>query len=144
MWTAAVLLGYATVASAWQYAAKTPPLSTNWTSTVGTDPWTQYPRPQMVRDRWQSLNGVWSYKNATGGLQEVYNPPTGDLGNGVLIPSCLESALSGKYPSRSLFRCLRRRYTSISGNGPHILVPDHLQRPLSLAGRQYCRQLWCR
>lgn len=24
-----------------------------------TEVWTQYPRPQMVRDNWQSLNGIW-------------------------------------------------------------------------------------
>lgn len=44
--------------SASSYAVKTPPLDTDYTYTVGTDPWTEYPRPQMTRDRWQSLNGV--------------------------------------------------------------------------------------
>ncbi len=79
------------------YEVKTPPLSTNWTYTVGTDPWPEYPRPQLTRDRWQSLNGIWSYKNASGGAYDVYNPPSGDLGKAVLVPSCLESGLSGAF-----------------------------------------------
>lgn len=83
--------------TAWDYKVQTPPLTTNWTYTVGTSPWPEYPRPQMTRDRWQNLNGVWSYRNASS-YDEVYNPPTGDLGRGVLIPSCLESGLSGMSP----------------------------------------------
>lgn len=81
-------------AYAWDYAVKTPPLDTDWTYKVGTSPWPEYPRPQLTRDRWKNLNGVWSYRNAES-YDEVANPPTGDLGQGVLIPSCLESGLSG-------------------------------------------------
>ena len=77
------------------YAPKTPALATNWTYSVGTDPWPEYPRPQMTRDRWQSLNGVWSYRNASGLDALNGTPPTGQLDMDVLIPSCLESALSG-------------------------------------------------
>lgn len=82
--------------SAWDYEVKTPPLDTDWTYKVGTSPWPEYPRPQLVRDRWQNLNGVWSYRNAES-HDEVDRPPTGDLGQGVLIPSCLESGLSGEW-----------------------------------------------
>ena len=36
------------------------PLMTRWASKVNPDnPHPQYPRPQMVRDQWMSLNGVW-------------------------------------------------------------------------------------
>ncbi|ORX34846.1 glycoside hydrolase superfamily [Kockovaella imperatae] len=76
------------------YEVKTPPLDTPWTYTAGTDPWPEYPRPQQVRDRWQSLNGIWSWRN--GAADELNGPvPTGNLGTDVLVPSCLESGLSG-------------------------------------------------
>lgn len=79
-----------------KYALKEPPLTTPWTDKVGTDPWPEYPRPQMQRSQWQNLNGIWQYRNASS-LTEAQNPPFGqDLGQEVLIPSCLESGISGK------------------------------------------------
>lgn len=79
------------------YAPKQPPLDTPWTDKVGTDPWPEYPRPQLKRTQWQNLNGVWQYQNASS-LNAVDSPPFGqDLGQEVLIPSCLESGLSGMY-----------------------------------------------
>jgi len=102
MWSIfAVILPLLAFCSAWEYAVKTPPLDTDWTYKVGTSPWPEYPRPQLTRDRWKNLNGVWSYRNAES-LDEVNNPPTGDLGQGVLIPSCLESGLSGRYISYTI------------------------------------------
>ncbi len=77
-----------------RYAVKTPPLTTDYTYSVGTNPWTEYPRPQLTRPLWQSLNGVWTYRNASS-YEEISNVPTGDLGAPVLVPSCLESGLSG-------------------------------------------------
>ncbi|RHZ72751.1 hypothetical protein CDV55_104087 [Aspergillus turcosus] len=78
-----------------KYAPKVPPLDTPWTGKVGTNPWPEYPRPQLERSEWQSLNGIWQYQNAAG-LEAVQAPPFGQaLANEVLIPSCLESALSG-------------------------------------------------
>lgn len=72
-------------------------MTTPWTDKVGTDPWPEYPRPQMQRSQWQNLNGVWQYENASS-LAAVQNPPFGqDLAQDVLIPSCLESGLSGDF-----------------------------------------------
>lgn len=98
MWSAIALplLAALPLSSAWEYKVQKPPLDTDWTYKVGTSPWPEYPRPQLARDQWQNLNGVWSYRNA-GGYGEVDNPPSGDLGQGVLIPSCLESGLSGEF-----------------------------------------------
>ncbi|WVQ82771.1 hypothetical protein IAT38_004903 [Cryptococcus sp. DSM 104549] len=79
------------------YELKAPPLTTDWTDTVGTDPWQEYPRPQQVREKWQSLNGIWRYQNASS-LGDVDSPPTGggsSFGQAVMVPSCLESGLSG-------------------------------------------------
>ncbi|KAK3675974.1 hypothetical protein LTR78_004166 [Recurvomyces mirabilis] len=78
-----------------KYAVKTPPLTTDWTYKVGTNPWPEYPRPQLQRSQWQSLNGIWTWQNASS-LDAVNSPPFGQtLSSEVLIPSCLESGLSG-------------------------------------------------
>ncbi|KAF1941127.1 glycoside hydrolase [Clathrospora elynae] len=70
------------------------PLKTNWTDTVGTSPWPEYPRPRMQRPKWKNLNGVWRYRNTTDSSLE--SPPFGQaLEKPVLVPFCLESALSG-------------------------------------------------
>ena len=37
-------------------------MNTEWTSTVSaTNPLPEYPRPQLVRESWMSLNGLWEY-----------------------------------------------------------------------------------
>jgi len=73
----------------------------DWTTFIpqtyeaGTNPWPEYPRPQLRRQQWQSLNGIWTYQNATG-LDAVNSPPFSQtLADEVLVPSCLESGLSG-------------------------------------------------
>lgn len=77
------------------YEVKESPLTTSWTDQVGTNPWPEYPRPQLQRPEWQNLNGLWQYQNASG-LNAVQSPPTGqDLAHEVLVPSCLEGSLSG-------------------------------------------------
>jgi hypothetical protein len=76
-----------------KYAVQTAPLTTDWTYKVGTNPWPEYPRPQLATSDWQSLNGIWTYQNTTS-LNGA--PPFGQiLPNEVLVPSCLESGLSG-------------------------------------------------
>lgn len=78
------------------YSVKEAPLTTSWTDQVGTNPWPEYPRPQLQRTEWQNLNGVWQYQNASS-LKAVNNPPSGQaLAHEVLVPSCLEGSLSGK------------------------------------------------
>lgn len=91
---------HANMARSAKYALKEPPLTTPWTDKVGTKPWPEYPRPLLQRSDWKNLNGVWKYQNASD-LNAVKSPPFGkDLAQEVLIPSCLESGLSGKlcYP----------------------------------------------
>jgi hypothetical protein len=52
----------------------------------------EYPRPQLVRDEWQNLNGLWQY--AIAGEKE--DPPLGkNLDNRILVPFPVESSLSG-------------------------------------------------
>ena len=50
----------------------------------------EYPRPQMVRSRWQSLNGLWDYA-VTPATAEQMPEAEGQI----LVPFCIESSLSG-------------------------------------------------
>lgn len=53
----------------------------------------EYPRPQLVRERWLSLNGLWELDL---GAAEADPPPVGrTLPRTVLVPFPVESALSG-------------------------------------------------
>ncbi|KAF5721623.1 beta-galactosidase [Fusarium globosum] len=75
-----------------KYEVQKPPLDTDWTYKVGTNPWPEHPRPQLKRDAWKSLNGIWTWR----GDGDLSNPPkAGPLDREVLVPACIESALSG-------------------------------------------------
>ncbi|MBW0489174.1 hypothetical protein O181_028889 [Austropuccinia psidii MF-1] len=78
------------------YQLKTPPLTTNWTSQVGSSPWQEYPRPLLRRDKWLNLNGVWQFK-AANNSDQLRNPPFGgcDFDREILVPFPMESGLSG-------------------------------------------------
>ena len=52
----------------------------------------EYPRPQMVRDKWQNLNGLWQFQPAASPTETL---PTGSLSRKILVPFPVESALSG-------------------------------------------------
>ncbi|EJD43696.1 alpha-L-arabinofuranosidase B [Auricularia subglabra TFB-10046 SS5] len=75
------------------YVPKTPPLSTPWTSQVSlTNPLPEYPRPQLVRPDWQTLNGQWQFAASS----QITNPPTGQtLAETILVPFPIESSISG-------------------------------------------------
>jgi hypothetical protein len=51
-----------------------------------------YPRPQLQRNDWQNLNGLWQY--AILPKAEGETMPSTLQGN-ILVPFCVESALSG-------------------------------------------------
>lgn len=50
----------------------------------------EYPRPQMVRSEWLNLNGLWQYA-----IMEQNAPAPRVWDGDILVPFCLESALSG-------------------------------------------------
>ncbi|MDA3852915.1 MAG: hypothetical protein PF444_01540 [Bacteroidales bacterium] len=52
----------------------------------------EYPRPQLVRERWMNLNGIWQYQEATSYTDDI---PTGTLSKEILVPFPVESAISG-------------------------------------------------
>jgi hypothetical protein len=81
-----------------------PPIATPWTAQVGPrQALPEYPRPQLVRSKWQNLNGVWEFAAAAVGEA----PPVGrELGERVLVPYPIESALSGiqRHEDRMFYR----------------------------------------
>lgn len=67
-------------------------LITKWGEQVTPEnAWTEYPRPQLVRDNWKNLNGNWDY--AITPLDQKKIPS--DWAGQILVPFCLESKLSG-------------------------------------------------
>lgn len=52
----------------------------------------EYPRPQLTRPRWQSLNGTWQFQPASAGEQA---PVGRSLSDRILVPYPPESRLSG-------------------------------------------------
>ena len=86
------------------YQKKSPPLDTPWTAEVGPkNALPAYPRPQMRREQWQNLNGVWQFEGASEGEE----PPLGkQLAERVLVPYPIESALSGikRHEDRMFYR----------------------------------------
>ena len=88
--TAPLLLCLAlTQATAWQPAGDR--IRTKWAAEVDpAAPLPEYPRPQMVREQWANLNGLWDYAIRPGADAE----PQGWDGK-ILVPFPVESSLSG-------------------------------------------------
>ncbi|HTU23118.1 MAG TPA: glycoside hydrolase family 2 TIM barrel-domain containing protein [Gemmataceae bacterium] len=100
-----VLLGAMTASAAEGQPAKGP-LMTRWAKDVKADqPHPEYPRPQMRRERWQNLNGLWQLAFAK---KDETAPIGKDLGEHILVPFPVESALSGvrKHAERLWYRRL--------------------------------------
>jgi len=67
-------------------------IMTEWAAGVTPDNvWVEYPRPQMVRKEWKNLNGLWDFSISIG----TNNLPTQRFNRKILVPFCVESALSG-------------------------------------------------
>jgi len=66
------------------------PILTKWAEDVDPlKPWLPYPRPDMVRDSWVNLNGLWDYAITQKGIKpEKWN-------GSILVPYPVESAISG-------------------------------------------------
>ncbi len=75
------------------YVRKLPPLTTPWTRSVSTvAPLPAYPRPQLERSQWLSLNGRWQYERGTPGQTPPFR---GALAQTILVPFPVQSPLSG-------------------------------------------------
>ena len=79
----------ATAADTWKPAQG--PLMTKWAKDVSPkNAHKEYPRPQMVREDWQNLNGLWDY------AVTAKDAPTPTQWAGkILVPFPIQSALSG-------------------------------------------------
>src|SRR5205085_1338328 len=102
------------------YASELPPLLTPWTRSVSTvAPLPEYPRPQLQRARWLSLNGRWQYEQGQAGQA----PPFGqDLAQTILVPFPVQSPLSG-IGREDTNGWYRRTFTvPASWSGDHVLL----------------------
>src|SRR5262249_5971655 len=87
----ALVLAYSSAARAADWKPKQAPLMTRWAKDVDPkNPLPEYPRPQMIRDRWQNLNGLWDYAIRP---KDEARPDKWD--GEILVPFAAESALSG-------------------------------------------------
>jgi len=88
-----LLLFFSLQINAQDWTMKEAPLMTKWAEKVNPDaPLPEYPRPQMVRDEWMNLNGIWEYKS---GNENDAVPAGESLSGKILVPYPVESALSG-------------------------------------------------
>jgi beta-galactosidase/beta-glucuronidase len=74
-----------------EWRLSTDKITTPWAEKVNpAAPLPEYPRPQLVRDNWQNLNGLWNYAIVpkTEGEPSIYNGK-------ILVPYPVESNLSG-------------------------------------------------
>ena len=97
-------------------------LLTQWAKEVAPDhPLPDYPRPQMVRKDWQSLNGLWDYALTD---KDAATPPTAFEGK-LAVPFPYESALSGlgrpSIPDQRLW-CVRRFEVPADWRGQRVLL----------------------
>jgi beta-galactosidase/beta-glucuronidase len=66
-------------------------ITTPWASEVNPEaPLPEYPRPQMIRDGWLNLNGLWDYA-----IRPKQTTEASSYDGKILVPFAIESALSG-------------------------------------------------
>jgi len=88
-WLSIAWAPLAAAAEPWKPAAA--PVMTRWAKDVSPDrTLPEYPRPQMVRDGWQNLNGLWDYAIAP---KDGKQPQ--QFAGQILVPFPIESSLSG-------------------------------------------------
>ena len=89
MAAAALLVAGSINAQQWSPAGDR--IRTPWAEEVSpTNSHPEYPRPQMVRSEWQSLNGLWDYA-----ITPKSEPKPAKFDGKILVPFAVESSLSG-------------------------------------------------
>jgi len=116
-----IFLGFTVQSALPQWKATDNPIYTKWTESVTPDNvWQEYPRPQLVREKWLNLNGLWDYaiRPKDEGMPSTYDGK-------ILVPFPVESALSGvKKPVGEKNRLWYRRFIQIPENWtePRIIL----------------------
>ena len=104
-----------------QYKPAGDSLKTRWAAEVTPDNvWREYPRPQMTRDNWLNLNGLWDYAIRPKGENNI-----GEFDGKILVPFCIESSLSGvqKYVGKDNELWYHREFeVSSNWKGKRILL----------------------
>jgi len=113
-------LAFSVVAADWKIADA--PLLTPWAEKVDPmNPLPEYPRPQLQREQWLNLNGVWQFQEAQAGDAVPVGKKLSDV---ILVPFAWESALSGvrkQFDSRRAW--YRRAFTVPSAwDGQRVLL----------------------
>ncbi len=101
-------------------------IMTEWAETI--DPAAvlqEYPRPQMVRSEWKNLNGLWDYAiiSSDGDPQGTACLTEASQGR-ILVPFCVESALSGvgRFPSPDSLLLYRTEFKLPKWKGDRVLL----------------------
>jgi hypothetical protein len=126
----------ATSAQAWQM--KQALLMTSWASQVDThNPLPEYPRPQMVRSNWLSLNGIWQFQAGAAGDAV---PTNQTLAGEILVPFPMEWAISGvmQYHDRSWY--LRTLPSPLPGVGTAAAAATRRNRCVGNGGGGHARR----
>ncbi len=86
-----LIVGFATPTLA-QWTVPDDAMMTRWGKQVTPEnAWTEYPRPQFVREgKWKNLNGLWDYA-----ITKQEQPEPQPFADKILVPYAIESALSG-------------------------------------------------
>jgi len=97
-------------------------IMTNWSNNVTPENvWKEYPRPQMVRTDWLNLNGLWDFEIT----ERDTNKIAINYARKILVPFCVESALSGiKETITGKQQMIYRRFFSIPShwNQKHLIL----------------------
>ncbi len=132
-----VILFSVTLAQDWKIADN--PLMTPWAETLTPDnAWQEYPRPQLVREQWLNLNGLWDYSlepvdfTPIQGLIQQESMTTGPAPatwqGKILVPFAIDSALSGvKHILRPTERIWYRRTVTIPSSWQDQRIILHIQ-----------------
>lgn len=82
------------VAQEWQRLSA--PVMTPWGEQIDPESvWQEYPRPQLVRQDWMNLNGLWGYFRRDNSVRLAAEPAVSRFKKSILVPFGVESALSG-------------------------------------------------
>ena len=96
-------------------------MTTRWTAQVNPESaLPEYPRPQMVREKWMNLNGLWDYV-----IRPLQDDEIREYDGRILVPFPIESSLSGVKKALQPHERLwyRRRFTVPPGwKGQRLLL----------------------